>query len=139
MGAVNFAKRLHNQRVGKLDDASRYFVATSSGVGGRTIEALSKGAEPDLWRRLVGAVQLARDNATAAGKTYGIGAFVWIQGEWNYDPAIGGGHDERGLQSKAGATPKRFPSRLRGRDRCSECAAYVHYVSDWRWLYPRRK
>ncbi len=100
VGAVNFAKRLHNQRVGKLDDASRYFVATSSGVGGRTIEALSKGAELDLWRRLVGAVQLARDNATAAGKTYGIGAFVWIQGEWNYDPAIGGDTTKEGYKAK---------------------------------------
>ncbi|WP_175682521.1 hypothetical protein [Burkholderia cenocepacia] len=100
IGAVNFAKRLHNQRVGVLDDANRNFVATSSGVGGRTIEALSKGATPDLWRRLVAAIQAARDNAAAASKTYGIGAFVWIQGEWNYDAAQGGTTTKEGYKAK---------------------------------------
>ncbi|MGK8195252.1 hypothetical protein [Burkholderia cepacia] len=100
VGAVNFAKRLHNQRVGVLDDVSRCFVATSSGVGGRTIEALSKGATPDLWQRLVAAIQAARDQAVNAGKSYGIGVFVWIQGEWNYDPAPGGVTTKEGYKAK---------------------------------------
>lgn len=99
-GALNFAKRLHNQRAGLLDDADRCFVATSSGVGGRTIEQLTKGASPDLWRRLVTAVQLARDQAVGAGKSYGIGAFIWIQGEWNYGPGAGGDTSKAGYKAK---------------------------------------
>lgn len=93
-GAVNFAKRMHNLRAGVLDDPSRVFIASTVGVGGAIIEMLSKGATPQLWDRVTGVVQAARSNADAVSKSYGISAFVWIQGEFNYT-------DHGGVMTKA--------------------------------------
>jgi hypothetical protein len=49
-------------------------------VGGRSLEALSRGATPDLFNRLVACARLARD--TAKGD-YGIAALLMLQGENN--------------------------------------------------------
>jgi len=82
-GLVNSLKRLHNLRKGVVDDPIA-FVASSSGVGGRTIAQLTKGASPNIWNVLVGHSQAAKANAVSAGKSYGIGAFLWLQGENDY-------------------------------------------------------
>jgi len=82
-GLVNSLKKLHNLRKGVIDD-SIAFVASSSGVGGRTIAQLTKGASPNIWNVLVGHSQAAKANAVSAGKSYGIGAFLWLQGENDY-------------------------------------------------------
>lgn len=82
-GLVNSLKKLHNLRKGVMDD-SISFVASSSGVGGRTIAQLTKGASPNIWNVLVGHSQAAKANASSEGKTYGVGALVWLQGENDY-------------------------------------------------------
>ena len=57
--------------------------ASSCGVGGRSIEQLSCGAAPELFNRLRDCVDVARQAATAAGKTYGVAALLFMQGEAN--------------------------------------------------------
>ncbi|WP_164084035.1 hypothetical protein [Stenotrophomonas maltophilia] len=90
-GLVNSLKKLHNLRKGVTDD-SIAFVASSSGVGGRTIAQLTKGANPNIWNVLVGHSQAAKANAVSSAKSYGIGAFVWLQGENDYPSATKGGY-----------------------------------------------
>ncbi len=68
-----------------LGDAveGRQIAASSCGVGGRSIEQLACGAAPELFDRLRGCVGVARQAATAAGKTYGVAALLFMQGEAN--------------------------------------------------------
>ncbi len=66
------------------------FVATSCGVGGRTIEQLSFGKP--LFGRPQMAVDVARRLAAEAGGTFGITALLWLQGESN---SVGGGTQDR--------------------------------------------
>ncbi len=58
----------------------RHLLASSAGVGGRSLEALSKGAQPELFQRLRDCATLARD--LAAGD-YAIAALLMLQGEHN--------------------------------------------------------
>ena len=59
-------------------------------VGGRGIEQLSRGAEPELFARLRACASAARATARGWGKTYGIPAVLLLQGEnnsWGLDGA----------------------------------------------------
>jgi hypothetical protein len=58
-------------------------LASAAGVGGRSIEALSRGASPDLFNRVRECIALARATAEAAGLTYGVVAVLFLQGEHN--------------------------------------------------------
>jgi hypothetical protein len=71
-------------------------LASACGVGGRTLEALSKGAQPELFNRLRDCVRLARDTAAASGQSYGIGALLFLQGEHNSRGLDGGTADRAG-------------------------------------------
>jgi len=57
------------------------FVASSCGVGGRSVEQLSLGA--GLFNRPRMAAMEAKRLATAAGGSYGVAALVWLFGENN--------------------------------------------------------
>lgn len=61
----------------------RLLLASTCGVGGRSIEQLSRGASPELFARLRACVAQARAAALAWGKTYGIPAVLLLQGEHN--------------------------------------------------------
>ena len=61
----------------------RRLLASACGVGGRTLEALSKGAAPDLFNRLRECVDVARMTAVADGLSYGVVALLFLQGEHN--------------------------------------------------------
>lgn len=100
VGMVNFAKLQHNQRLLVSNDTSRVFVASSCGVSGRTIEQLSLGASPDIFQRLVQAAQKVKTIASASGKSYGIVAVVFLQGEYNYDTSHGGDATKDGYKAK---------------------------------------
>jgi hypothetical protein len=63
--------------------AGGWLLASACGVGGRSIECLSRGAAPELFERLRGCVRLARAAAAAAGLTYGVAALLLLQGESN--------------------------------------------------------
>jgi hypothetical protein len=58
----------------------RRLLASAVGVGGRSLEALSKGAGPELFNRLRDCARIARD--TASGD-YRIAALLMLQGENN--------------------------------------------------------
>ncbi len=64
----------------------RRLLASSAGVGGRSLEALSKGADPELFNRLRDCARLARDLAQG---DYAIAALIMLQGE-NNAWALGG-------------------------------------------------
>ena len=69
-------------------------LASACGVGGRTLEALSRGAEPELFNRLRDCAALARRVAHEAGLPYQVLALLVLQGEQNAW-ALDGGTDER--------------------------------------------
>jgi hypothetical protein len=81
--AVNFARKQWLQYHGIESDTARRFIASACGVGGRSIAALSKGASPNLYKRVTDAIEIAYGLAQAEGKTYRIPAFCWLQGEAN--------------------------------------------------------
>ena len=100
VGAVNFARHLFLQHHGLAADESRLFVASSSGVAGRSIEQLSKGASPELYQRLLQAAQGVKAIADAESATYCIPAIFWMQGEWNYATAYGWDNTKDGYKAK---------------------------------------
>jgi hypothetical protein len=61
----------------------RRLLASSCGVGGRRIEQLSKGAQPELFNRLRECAALARQVAETHGLSYGVVALLFLQGEHN--------------------------------------------------------
>ncbi len=93
-GATNFFRKLQLGMRGLVSDASRQLVASSCGVGGMTIEALSKGASPELFNRLRGCATALQAAATAASKSYGVAAIIFMQGEANYTPGAGYASDQ---------------------------------------------
>ncbi|HFI7770077.1 TPA: sialate O-acetylesterase [Escherichia coli] len=86
---ANGLRRLWLQRYGLERDQSRRFVLSSTGVNGRSIEQLSKGAVPELYQRPLQAVQQVKAAADQLGVSYSLGAIIWIQGEWNYTKTNG--------------------------------------------------
>ncbi len=74
----------------------RLLLGSACGVGGRSLEQLSRGAEPELFNRLRGCVTRARAAALAWGKTYGIAAILLLQGEHNSWGVDGAASDRAG-------------------------------------------
>ena len=97
---ANFLRKLWLQKNCLESDSTRRFVTTSSGVNGRTIEELSKGASPELYQRPLQAVQQVKGLATAGSMSYSIGAILWVQGEWNYNGTHGGDQTKSGYKAK---------------------------------------
>ena len=97
---TNFARKQFLQHHGLAADPSRLFVASSCGVSGRTIEQLSKGADPEYYLRLVQAAQGVKSIANSEGATYCIPAIVWMQGEFNYVSDRGGDTSKAGYKAK---------------------------------------
>ncbi|HIG6889801.1 sialate O-acetylesterase [Klebsiella pneumoniae] len=95
---ANFLRKLWLQKNNLESDSTRRFVTTCSGVNGQTIEALSKGATPELYQRPLQAVQQVK--ALAGAASYSIGALLWIQGEWNYSSSYGGDQTKAGYKAK---------------------------------------
>ena len=99
VGAVNHARKLFLQQFGLASDPNRLFVASNCGVSGRTIEALSKGANPELYLRPVQAAQGVKNIATAQAATYCVPAIFFAQGEWNYVTTYGGDVTKAGYKA----------------------------------------
>lgn len=87
---TNFARKQFLQHHCLAADPSRLFVTSSCGVSGRTVEQLSKGANPEFYLRLVQAARGVKNIANTEGATYCIPAIVWMQGEFNYISDRGG-------------------------------------------------
>ncbi len=82
-GALDFWRgRQMALRASRNDDSfAGRLVATSCGVGGRSIEQLSFGKGPFNRPRI--AAETARRMAGATQASYGIAALLWLQGEGN--------------------------------------------------------
>ena len=87
-GALNSWRA--RQLAGGATSGQSRLLASSCGVGARTLEALSKGAKPDLFNRLRDCVRLARSTAEAANLSYGLTALLFLQGEHNNFKLDGG-------------------------------------------------
>ncbi|HIF4820300.1 TPA: sialate O-acetylesterase [Serratia marcescens] len=87
---ANFLRKLWLQKNCLERDQSRRFVISSTGVGGQTIEELSKGASPELYQRPLQAVSRVKAIADQLGISYSMAAIIWIQGEYNYSGTRGG-------------------------------------------------
>lgn len=90
VAAVNMLRTLFLQHMSLLEDPDRLLAVSNCGVNGRTIEALSKGADPELYNRIRQAVSQIKAIADSENKSFGIGAFCFLQGEWNYSASQGG-------------------------------------------------
>ncbi|MGK6649524.1 hypothetical protein ACKU5B_020915 [Klebsiella pneumoniae] len=99
VAAVNMLRTLFLRQAALLTDPSRLLVLASCGVNGRTVEALS-GAVPELYNRIREAVSKIKAIADGESKTFGIGAFCFLQGEWNYNPGYGGDYTREGYKAK---------------------------------------
>ncbi|WP_274816277.1 hypothetical protein [Klebsiella pneumoniae] len=100
VAAVNMLRTLFLRQAALLTDPSRLLVLASCGVNGRTVEALSRGAVPELYNRIREAVSKIKAIADGESKTFGIGAFCFLQGEWNYNPGYGGDYTREGYKAK---------------------------------------
>ena len=86
-GALNSWRRHHLDRLGISSEPNRLFVGSATGVGGRTIAQLSKGASPELYNRFCTAMTGVKAIADASGKSYQVGCIVHMQGENDYPSA----------------------------------------------------
>lgn len=80
-----FIKAMTARQMNVADDKGPQFVVLNCGVDGKSVEDLSKGANPNLFNRIIDAVKRVQAIATAAGKTCGVVMFNFNQGEWNYN------------------------------------------------------
>ncbi|GEM_PF-1279157 len=100
VGAINFFRKCWLAHHCLATDSTRENVVVNAAVDGRTIEALSKGATPDLWNRVITGVTAAQTIAAARGSTIGIPAVLFAQGEWNYRADTGGNQTLLGYKNK---------------------------------------
>ncbi|MCD7972239.1 MAG: T9SS type A sorting domain-containing protein [Candidatus Azobacteroides sp.] len=81
-GAVNHI-RLKQQEVSP--EIENRFIATSVGVSGQPIEALSKHSQVDnYYSNVLDALKYTKKIATATNSSVVCPAIFWLQGEWNY-------------------------------------------------------
>lgn len=87
MGETVLEGALHLWRARQLAagavPGAQQLLASACGVGGRSLEALSSGADPDLFNRLPGCARHGRAAAAAWGFSYGVAALLFLQGEHN--------------------------------------------------------
>lgn len=75
-------------------------LASTCGVGGHTLAALSRGANPELFQRLRDCARLAREVAGREGQGYGIVALLFLQGEQDARGPEGTGGDREGYRTQ---------------------------------------
>lgn len=80
--AVHFFRQSQLHAAGMAADPARRILASSCGVGGRSLAELSPGATPELFHRLRACTALARQLAGVEG--YGVLALLLLQGEQDY-------------------------------------------------------
>ncbi|MCW3475343.1 hypothetical protein [Limobrevibacterium gyesilva] len=81
-GALNTWRARMLAMPGATPGANR-LLASTCGVGGRSLEQLSKGAAPELFNRLRDCATAAKQAAATAGHDYGVTALLFLQGEHN--------------------------------------------------------
>lgn len=93
VACANMFKQLFLKHMQEDRDEDRKLILSNTGVNGRTIEQLSKGASPELYNRPREASALAKTIADGLSLPYGVLAIAWLQGEWNSIGSNGGTQD----------------------------------------------
>jgi hypothetical protein len=73
-----------NMLAASVEDPAVKIVASSSGVGGKTLAQLSCGATPEIFNRLRECCLAGREAAERVGEAYQLSAIVLLQGESDY-------------------------------------------------------
>ena len=89
----------------------RNWVCMSTGVSGRSVADLSPGATPNLFKRVQDALD-AFKAAVPAGKTAGVAAIVWMQGEQDYTLGTSRAAYLAGVQAYRAAVNGEIAARL---------------------------
>ena len=79
--------------------ATARLLASACGVGGRTLEELLRGAQPNLFSRLIDCTTLAQRIASEGGQSYQVLALLLLQGENNAWELNGGTADRAAYRS----------------------------------------
>ncbi len=93
VGAINFWRQLYLQDRWLDSDPSRKVVALNCAVGGQSVARLSKGHSLGYYNRLASAVSKVKAIADAEGKTCGVVAVLYLQGEFDYTQESEGVND----------------------------------------------
>ncbi|CAN7267932.1 hypothetical protein [Caballeronia sp. LjRoot31] len=91
---ASFIKIMTARQMNLRDDSGPQFVVVNCGVDGKSVEELSKGADINLYARVIDAVTQVKNIATAQGKTCGVVVLNYNQGEWNYGGVRGATRDK---------------------------------------------
>jgi hypothetical protein len=95
LGETVLEGALHHWRAAMpAADGEHLLAASSCGVGGRSLEQLSRGAVPELFNRLRDCARLVRAAALGQGRSYGVVALLLLQGE-NNNWGLGGATADR--------------------------------------------
>jgi hypothetical protein len=89
-GAVNYLRRAYLQKMSLAANPNCRFVLTNCGIGGQDIAALSKGATPNIYNRLLDAANAVKAAAVANGLSYQVGGVIWTQGEQDVSEGTSG-------------------------------------------------
>ncbi len=95
VGALNMARRLYLQDKGLETDPAHLLVASNAATSGRSIAQLSKVGGTGEYKRVLQAVDQARQVAESKGASYSLSAFFWLQGEYDYAEIQGGINDKQ--------------------------------------------
>ena len=94
VGALNMARRLYLEKHAVDADPEHLFLASNASTSGRSIAQLSKVGGTHEYRRVLQAVDQAKQVADAQGASYSLSAFFWLQGEYDYSQTQGGINDK---------------------------------------------
>ncbi|WP_217476664.1 sialate O-acetylesterase [Stutzerimonas stutzeri] len=95
VGALNMARHLYLQDKGLDADPAHLLVASNAATSGRSIAQLSKVGGTQEYKRVLQAVDQARQVAESSGASYSLSAFFWLQGEYDYAEVQGGINDKQ--------------------------------------------
>jgi len=94
VGALNMARRLYLQDKGIKADPAHLLVASNAATSGRSIAQLSKAGGTNEYKRVLQAVDQARQIALTEDASYNLSALLWLQGEYDYAEVQGGVNDK---------------------------------------------
>lgn len=94
VGALNMARRLYLEKHHVEADPKHLFVASNAATSGRSIAQLSKVGGTNEYRRVLQAVDQAKQLADAENASYSFSALLWLQGEYDYAQVQGGINDK---------------------------------------------
>ncbi|WP_019342295.1 sialate O-acetylesterase [Stutzerimonas stutzeri] len=94
VGALNMARRLYLENKGIKADPEHLLVASNAATSGRSIAQLSKVGGTNEYRRVLQAMDQARQVALADDASYSLSALFWLQGEYDYAEVQGGVNDK---------------------------------------------